>query len=648
MNILNKLTHPIFNNCTLEELNYLLKVSQFVVFNADDVLICEGDKSRTIYVILEGKVKVTKEGESSKKKVFLATLGKGSVLGEISIITNRPRTATVTAVDVTSTLVIDVGALENDNAAKSLLEKLRNNLTLELSKKLVYSNDKVLKFDADERIDAQLAVDKLTYVPNAIVLFFGWKWVDIMHEIPFLAQHGYDAIKIYPPQEFVVRAGNPWWQIYQPVSYFLSQYYGSEQDFIEMIDLCHSYNIKVYVDLVINHMAEPAESEAIHVGTNGHAFSSYHYGPLNKDQDVFEYDDFYHFKEGGNLQISNDDYCKLETIWHLEHYDLVQLPKLNLDSKHVKTILKKYIDYLLSLGVDGFRVDAAKHLNPKVVTQLLADLRTQEGLKPFIYQEYYADAPMGIDPYSYLDKYFKIGYVTSFSYGNFIADAITNRTNNLQKLIDFSFGSSWIHQPENRTVTVIDNHDTERMMPSMLNYKCQTNNAYVLAYIFMLAWPFGVPKVMSGFRFATHNDPMPTTPVWQNGRNTCFDKDSPWVAQHRWDAIANMVLFRYKTRDAKGIAHVWTNGNQVAFARVCQKPREYVATAGFVVINNTATVLKHKFDTGLPAGKYFNLITSSFVEGKMQGPTIEIEDYGLAVIEVQPFDAVALVIDYVE
>lgn len=415
-----------------------------------------------------------------------------------------------------------------------------------------------------------------------------------------------------------------------------------------MIDFCHSYNIKVYADLVLNHMAEFIDSEPTHVGTNNTSFNKYQYGPLNNDNDTYEYNDFYHFSHQGNKQISGEDYCKLASVWHLEHYDLLNLPKLNLDNQHVISILRKYVKYLLSLGIDGFRIDAAKHLNIKAVEKILAGFRTYDGLKPFIYQEYYTGAPMGIDVYSFMEKYFKVGYVTAFKYGEFLADAITNKNNDLQNLVEYSFGSSWIHYPENRTVVVIDNHDTERMMPNMLNYKCSQNNSYVLAYIFMLAWPFGVPKIMSSFRFNTHDDPIPTTQVWQQEKCTCFEPNSPWVAQHKWHAIANMVLFRNKTQHAPGISHVWTNGNQIAFARTYQKPKEYVISVGFVIINATEKPINRRFETGLPEGKYYNLITSQLAAGKMCGPTITVENYGFATIEIPPFDALAISIDFMQ
>ena len=645
MDIQPKLTHPIFNDLTTTELAYLLKITKTGRFAQNEILIHEGDIGQEIYVILTGKVEVSKTGEVPTKTIYLTTLGPSSVLGEISVITNKPRSATVTALTPTTVLLINIATIKQDPAAKSIYEKLLQNLTIELSKKLIYTDNKLIKYDLKDQ--AKSYADNTTYIPNSIVLLFGWQWRDIMHEVPFLAEHGYDAIKIYPPQEFIVRHGNPWWTIYQPVSYHLSSFYGTETEFIKMVDFCHSYNLKVYADLILNHMAEFIPEEAPHIGTNGHTFTKYNYNNLNNDKDCYEFADFYHFAPEDNKQITNEDYCKLENIWHLEHYDLLHLPKLNQDNPHVITILRKYVKYLLTLGVDGFRIDAIKHLKTKTVEKILSGLTTHEGLKPFIYQEYYTGAPMGIDVYSFMQKYFQLGYVTAFKYGEFLSDAIKNRSNNLQKLVEYSFGSSWLHYPDNRAVVVIDNHDTERMMPNILNYKDSLNNSYVLAYIFMLAWPFGIPKIMSSFRYSGHNDPIPTTPVWQNERNTCFDANSPWVAQHRWQAIANMVLFRKKTQAAPGVSHIWAEGNQIAFARTYQKPKEYVTSFGFVVINATKKPLKRRFATGLPGGRYYDFISSQLSNGKMQGPTIDVENYGFATITVQPFDAAAMVLGFV-
>lgn len=642
--IKDHLSHPLFKNLSDDEIDQLSKIAELKHFKKSQILIEEGEENFFVYIIVSGTVSVTRKDETLKRVITLATLGEKSLVGEISIITRKPKAATVTALLDTEAIKFDFSQIETLANWQKIADKLLRNLADEMAKKLVYSPIKQEMAGVIE--EEYIFDDRYTEVPSSILLLFGWKWKDIINEIPFLASHGYDAIKIFPPQEFSVLKGRPWYELYQPVSYKLSSFYGTEEDFRAMVDICHTYGIKVYADLVMNHMAEYPLSEMEHVGTNGTKFGKYHYGPLNNDGDFFEYDDFYHFGSKENKVIEMEDYSTFDKTWRVEHFDLNYLPKLNFYSQHVIEVLRKYVNYLLFLGVDGFRIDAAKHISTDVLNKIFRGLKTRNGLNPFIYLEYYANFPAAIDPYSFMEKYFKIGYVTSFNYGEYLTDAIIGRNNNLGKLLEFSFGSSWVRFPENRAVVLVDNHDTERAMPHMLNYKNSRNNAYVLSYIFMLAWSFGIPKVMSSFHFKNFADSIPETSVWQKDHNTCFDKNCPWVCQHRWRAIANMVLFRKKMQEAKGISHVWANKNQIAFARSYQKEKEYVAAKGFVVINNSPEKLERKFETGLPAGEYFDLISSELIEGKMVGNTITVEDYGFAEIEVKPFDAVVICIDF--
>lgn len=612
----------LFQHLTKEEIEILQTVATLVTLAPNTLFVREGEISHVIYFNLQKRASVIVSG--SQQVSYVLTLKKGQIVGELSALTNRPHAYNMTARDEIQLVSLNLQTLPQDLHAKIL-----HFLVDDLSKTLLYS---------------KLEDPEVSSSPSTILVMFGWKWKDIIYEIPFLAEHGYDAIKIYPPQEFVLRTGNPWWEVYQPVTYHLSSFYGTEDDFKSMIHLCHSFNIKIYADLVMNHMAHYSEQEQQHMGTNGHEFSQYHYGPLNADNDFFERKDFYQYAEQSEPQVGDPEYKKLERSWHLEHHQLLHLPKLNLKETHVIEVLRKYVKMLLSYGIDGFRIDATKHLNITYAKKVLDHLHTQDGLKPFLYLEYFTGMPEGIDIHSYMSKYFDLGHVTCFDYGDFLSNAILKRgPNQLQSLVEFSFGSSWLQFPENRTVVVLDNHDTERYLPHRLNYKFQDKNAYTLAYIFMLSWPFGIPKIMTGPRFEGHDDGFPQAPIWQNGRNTCFDPGSPWVGQHRWNAIANMVFFRKKTAHATGITHIWLNGDQVAFARTMQEPHEYVASIGFIVINNTGEVLKRRFDTGLPDGKYADLIRGKISLGKWESSYhVEVSHYGYAEIEVPPYDAVAL------
>ncbi len=628
--------HGVLTEFTSEDWQHLLKIATYTEYLIPTVLLDEDKICEDFFLILNGEVVLKRFLPHQNQEIVLGSYHAGEIFGTFALMELALPSIIVVTNEPTVILRVNAKKLANDQSNNEIFRKFKRFL----AKDLVHKIDHEL-IGTDDRINNSTN----TKVPSSIVVLFGWRWSDIMHEAPFLAEHGYDAIKISPPSECVVRPGQPWWTVYQPVSYRLSQQFGSEEDFVQMVDFCHEYNLKVYADLVINHMAEYHDAGE-NRGINGGNFTRYHYGPLNDAQDEYNFSDFYHYAMQGNREIDTADYTTLSGSWKLEHYDFLHLPKLNLKAPHVVRVLRSYLRYLLQLGIDGFRLDAAKHLSCKAVEHILAGLRTKSGEIPFIYQEYYASAPDGIDLHSLMLKYFKLGYVTSFRYGEIIADALLGRKNNLQTLVEYSFGSGWINYPERRTVTVIDNHDTERMMKNMLSFKDNNHNAYVLAYIFMLAWPFGVPKIMSSFRFENHDDPFPTVPVWGNNQQTA-GKTSPWVAQHRWDAIANLVLFQRRTKSARGVAHTWLNGNQIAFARVLEKPKEAVIAIGFVVINATDQILTRIFDTGLPAGKYFNLVKSHLALGEFTGEIIEISRYGKAEITVTPFDAVVLMKDFI-
>ena len=73
-------------------------------YEAGEVIIRENEVGETAYVIAQGKVEVSKQLDG--QKVHLAYLGAGEIFGEMSMIDEKPRSATVTA--VTETLVSEI------------------------------------------------------------------------------------------------------------------------------------------------------------------------------------------------------------------------------------------------------------------------------------------------------------------------------------------------------------------------------------------------------------------------------------------------------------------------------------------------------------------------------------------------------------
>jgi CRP/FNR family transcriptional regulator, cyclic AMP receptor protein len=91
---------PLFSQCSRRELAQIAGIADEIDLRKDKVLIREGERGREFFVLLEGSAEVTKDGRK------INTLGPGDFFGEIALVSNSPRTATVTATSPIHTLVI--------------------------------------------------------------------------------------------------------------------------------------------------------------------------------------------------------------------------------------------------------------------------------------------------------------------------------------------------------------------------------------------------------------------------------------------------------------------------------------------------------------------------------------------------------------
>jgi CRP-like cAMP-binding protein len=82
---------PLFEGLSRKQLTELAKVTEDVDVEAGKVLCREGDRGQEFFVLMEGEAEVTKHGR------HLVTRGSGDFFGEIALIEDVPRTATVTA-----------------------------------------------------------------------------------------------------------------------------------------------------------------------------------------------------------------------------------------------------------------------------------------------------------------------------------------------------------------------------------------------------------------------------------------------------------------------------------------------------------------------------------------------------------------------
>jgi hypothetical protein len=107
------------------------------VFSAGEMIIREGDPGRSVYVILDGRVRVFTR-DNGDNELELATLGVGQFFGEMSFVSGKPRSSSVAALElsVVVELSYDIMAniVEQNQAVKDVLEgyhKIRKKDTLE-------------------------------------------------------------------------------------------------------------------------------------------------------------------------------------------------------------------------------------------------------------------------------------------------------------------------------------------------------------------------------------------------------------------------------------------------------------------------------------------------------------------------------------
>ncbi len=82
---------PLFEGLSRKELEDLARLADDLEVPAGKVLTRQGDTGREFFVLMDGQVEVVRDGE------VLNTSGPGDFIGEISILEDMPRTATVTA-----------------------------------------------------------------------------------------------------------------------------------------------------------------------------------------------------------------------------------------------------------------------------------------------------------------------------------------------------------------------------------------------------------------------------------------------------------------------------------------------------------------------------------------------------------------------
>ena len=460
---------------------------------------------------------------------------------------------------------------------------------------------------------------------DVFVHLFEWPWTDIAAECEtVLAPAGYDAVQVSPPQEHALIGGSPWWQRYQPVSYALESRSGGPAEFEAMVERCDAVGVDIYVDAVINHMTAGSG-----VGSAGTEYTKYDYPGL------YDPTDFHPACTVTNYQSAEN----------VQDCELLGLADLHTGLADVRSAIADYLVELVRLGVAGFRIDAAKHIQPVELDSIL-DLVNErvaaEGLpRPYWFAEVIDHGGEAVRAQDYFGLAHGTGGaadITEFRYRG-VGDKVQGAGGqSLSELRDFSPGS-WGLIPADKAVVFLQNHDTQRQ--GGLGYR--DPQRYRLGHVWLLAWPYGYPKVMSGYAFTTDpvgrdmgppsNEEGETLPV-ECALSLEAAGPGEWVCEHRDPLIRAMTGFRQVVAGTD-VDDWWDDGaNAIAFSR---------GDRGFVAMNAGADPVVVRTGTPMSPGQYCDLTTGGVgAGGGCVGDEVTVGEDGMIERELGPLGAVVL------
>ena len=365
---------------------------------------------------------------------------------------------------------------------------------------------------------------------DVILTTFQWNWKSVARECPAtIAPAGFRYVQISPPNETI--RGEAWWTSYQPVSYKLDSKLGTKEEFQEMVDACKEVGVGIIADAVLNHMAAVDQSPG--TGVAGSQYAE---------------DDFPGIYGSNDFNECRDNISTYRNRDQVQGCRLLGLQDLATASEHVQDTEAAYLNELIAMGVEGFRIDASKHIPAQDLAALKAKLSDPDIL--WIH-EVIRGQEEPIKPEEYVGS----GKVNEFGYGRELVDDFNNQVKTLKYA-----GMGLL--PSADAVVFVDNHDTERD-GSTLSYKDE--NDYLLANIFMLGWDYGQPAVYTGYRFDERDAGAPGATEVSVPDVDC--QSDSWTCLQNWPEIAAMVHF-HNTSAGTPVTNWWSNdANLIAFGR---------------------------------------------------------------------------------
>ena len=328
-------------------------------------------------------------------------------------------------------------------------------------------------YDGD---DTNNGTEDEEYRPGELKYTQGGDWDGLIEKIPYIADLGFTAIWISPPQENELLSRDESESGYH--GYFTHDYnstdphFGTYAELQALIDEAHDYGIKVILDAVPNHTADYLDGTAT-------SYSPAAYSPASP----FNNPDWYHH---------NGDITDYSNYTQLVYNDMGGLDDLNQSNASAVAAIESAYDDWVAMGFDGIRVDAASSM-------------------PKSYLEDFEDA-MGIPTFGEVFNG-SVDFVSDFQdymWGVldfplfFVARDVFASDGDMDDITDV-IDQDYKYNDVNHLVTFIDNHDRDRFL-------CLADDNYErlrLAMTFLYTVR-GIPDVYYGTEQAHYGGGKPT------------------------------------------------------------------------------------------------------------------------------------------
>ena len=180
---------------------------------------------------------------------------------------------------------------------------------------------------------------------------FNWSYNTIKENLPAIAAAGYTTVQTSPvqqPKDYSTSGDvtGQWWKLYQPISFHIAKesWLGTKDDLKSLCDEADKYGIKIICDIVSNHIANADETR-----------------PDSVSNQVKKYEpDFYKKRRTYTRTYKGD--ANDSSVQAVVQGHVSKCPDLVTNDTAVQTYIINLLKECIDCGVDGFRFDAAKHI----------------------------------------------------------------------------------------------------------------------------------------------------------------------------------------------------------------------------------------------------------------------------------------------